>query len=364
MSREPTRSWNSPAYGGANHSDDPLAEYDYLLPEDLIAQHPAEPRDSCRLMVLDRSSEGLQHARFSDLPEFLKPGDLLVFNDTKVLPVRLKGHKVPGGGSSEVFLLEPFAEPGVWEALIRVPGRARPGLEIRLEGGWLARLVAPMPERTWRVRLEGQGPVEEFLDRHGHVPLPPYIKRPERPEDKQWYQTVFARRSGAVAAPTAGLHFTEDLIQRLRAGKVEIAYVTLHVGVGTFRPLASEDLARGRLHWERFELDREAAGAVGRTRECGGRVVAVGTTVARVLETCGIPGGLVEPREGVTDLFIRPPYRPKVVDGLITNFHLPRSSLIMLVAAFAGRRRIMEAYAEAVRLRYRFYSYGDAMLIL
>jgi len=362
-----------------------LADYAYDLPVEAIAQRPAEPRDAARLLILPRGGGPIGHARVRDLPRHLRPGDLLVLNDTRVLRARLLGRKVSGGGEAELLFVRKRGAHR-WEALARMAGRMRPGCEIALPEGWRARLIAPLEESSWEVEVLGPGVEngsrdrstdeasgnqpredEDFLDlleRVGHVPLPPYIRRPEVAADASWYQTVHARQPGAVAAPTAGLHFSAALFRELAAAGIERAFVTLHVGPGTFRPLSATDWERGELHAETFALPADAARAVERTRERGGRVIAVGTTSARVLETRALPGGRVEPGAGETTLFLRPPRVPVVVDGLVTNFHLPRTSLLMLVAVFAGRARVLEAYRRALAEGYRFYSYGDAMLVL
>jgi S-adenosylmethionine:tRNA ribosyltransferase-isomerase len=323
--------------------------------------------------VLARAGEPLvrAHARFRDLPDWLAAGDLLVLNDTRVIPARLLGRKLPGGGRAEVLLVralgeEPEAGPGteLWEAFVRYTGRKRPGHEIELPEGFRLCLVSLAEGPRWRVRLNGPGGSQLLLARAGHVPLPPYIRRADDAADHDRYQTIYARCPGAVAAPTAGLHFTPELFTRLTAAGVRCAYVTLHVGPGTFRPLEGRDLERGELHEEVFELPAQTAAAVEGARAAGRRVVAVGTTTARVLESCAAADGRLRAGAGSTRLFIRPPHAPRSVDALVTNFHLPRSSLLMLVAAFAGRERILRAYAEALTHGYRFYSYGDAMLIL
>ncbi len=346
-----------------------LAQYDYDLPASAIAQTPAEPRDSSRLLVLDRAAEGFGHHRFRDLPQFLRAGDLLVLNETRVLRARLLGRKRPGGGATELLLVRPLALDR-WEALLSMSGRARPEQVIDLPRGFRARLIAPREDASWEVALEGPGAtsaggdVEALLASAGRVPLPPYIRREEQAEDASWYQTVYARTPGAVAAPTAGLHFTPRLLEEIEAAGIATARVTLHVGPGTFRPLSARDWERGELHAERFELPEAAAEAVAKARDSGGRVIAVGTTSARVLESCADAGRRVKAARGETRLFLRPPGRPQVVDALLTNFHLPKTSLLMLVAAFAGRERVLAAYREALGRGYRFFSYGDAMLIL
>jgi len=340
---------------------DPLDAYDFALPPDRIAQEPPADRDGARLLVLERAGGERHHAAVRDLPAWLDPGDLLVVNATRVLPARLRGAKQTGG-AAEALLLGP-AGPGRFEALVRCSGKLKKGLKFRFGDAGSAvdsELVELLPEgRAVLAFAEGVSPYAA-----GEAPLPPYIRR-DRPDprDLERYQTVFAREPGAVAAPTAGLHLSHGLMERLAARGVEKAEVILHVGAGTFRPLGEEELAQGRLHRERYRLPEATARAVERARARGRRVVAVGTTTARVLETRAAEGGRVEPGEGETDLFLRPGSRFAVVDALLTNFHLPRSSLLLLVAAFAGREAILEAYREAVERGYRFYSYGDAMLI-
>jgi S-adenosylmethionine:tRNA ribosyltransferase-isomerase len=340
-----------------------LADYDYALPPGRIAQEPVEPRDAARLLVLERATGTRHHVHVRDLPVWLAPGDLLVRNATRVLPARLRGRKATGG-AAEALLLGEAPGPRRQRALVRAGGRLRVGQKLRFEGAGLV-LDAEI------AALGGDGSVElAFADGPspfalGEAPLPPYIRREAaRAADAERYQTVYARVPGAVAAPTAGLHFTPALFEALAARGVAWADVVLHVGPGTFRPVQAADLAAGRLHAERFELPPETAAAIARTRAAGGRVVAVGTTSARVLESRACEGGLVEPGAGETELLLAPGARFRVVDALLTNFHLPRSSLLLLVAAFAGRERILEAYAEALERGYRFYSYGDAMLLL
>lgn len=320
------------------------SDFDYHLPEDRIAQQPA-PRGESRLLVLD--AEGSErHRRVRDLPRLLRPDDLLVLNDTRVIPARLFGRR--GEGKMEVLLVEKL-EDREWEALVRPGKRAKPGTRIDFE-----ELSAEVVEkREDRYRLRFSEPVEPHLDRLGHIPLPPYIHRPDEAADRERYQTVFARTPGAIAAPTAGLHFSREILRELRT-----AWVTLHVGIGTFKPVSAERIEDHRMDRERWEVSEETAEAIRRTKESGGRIVAVGTTVVRTLESSGGEAG-----SGSTDLFITPGYRFKVVDVLLTNFHLPRSTLLMLVSAFAGRERVLAAYEEAIREGYRFYSYGDAMLV-
>lgn len=359
-----------------------LADYDYALPPGHIAQHPLPERDAARLLVLDRNSGARAHRIIRDLPELLRPGDLLVVNATRVLPARLRGRKV-SGGVAEALLLGPahteenaaasptagaenaprdFAEAVCCEALLRTRGRLRVGQKLRFEGnGRSAEAEIAALLGDGRVRLAfAAGTVPHAL---GEMPLPPYIRRPRaEAADAARYQTVFARAPGSVAAPTAGLHLSKALLAALRGGGIGVAELVLHVGIGTFRPLRPAQLAQGRLHAERFELPAGTAAQVNETRRSGGRVVAVGTTTARVLESCAAHGG-VEARSGETSLFLRPGSRFRVCDALLTNFHLPRSSLLLLVCAFAGREPVLAAYAEAIRRGYRFYSYGDAMLL-
>jgi S-adenosylmethionine:tRNA ribosyltransferase-isomerase len=340
------------------------ADFDYALPPDRIAQTPTPERDGARLLVLDRAREGLGHGFVRDLPERLQPGDLLVRNVTRVLPARLRGHKATGG-AAEALLLGPLpGSPGRFRALLRATGRARPGAKLRF-GPAEAALDAELIERgadglAVLAFAPGADPYAV-----GEAPLPPYIRRDAaRPEDASRYQTVYARVPGSVAAPTAGLHLSHALLARLAQRQIELADLVLHVGPGTFQRPSPEQLASGRLHAESFWLPEETAAAVAAARARGGRVVAVGTTSARVLESRANADRGVEPGQGETRLFLRPGSRFQVIDGLLTNFHLPRSSLLMLVAAFAGRQRTLAAYAEAVRAGYRFYSYGDAMLVL
>jgi S-adenosylmethionine:tRNA ribosyltransferase-isomerase len=347
-----------------------VAEFDYSLPEGAIAQEPASPRDAARLLVHDVARDRTEHARVRELDRWLRAGDLLVVNDTRVRNARLVGRRA-SGGAVELLLLEALERPGatLWRALLRPAAKLKPGERIELEGGALA---ARMEERgeggEWRLRLEAPGPLEEAIERAGRAPLPPYIRRPRgedalRERDRAWYQTPFARELGAVAAPTAGLHFTPELLERLERAGVERAAVTLHVGEGTFQPVTAADTREHRMHAERYLLPEATAEAVERCRARGGRVVAVGTTSVRTLETCAAGGGTVRAAAGETRLFLEPGARFRVVDALLTNFHLPRSTLLMLVSAFAGRERVLRLYREALEQGYRFYSYGDAMLL-
>lgn len=329
-----------------------LEDYDYELPPERIAQQGVEPRDASRLMVLDRQGH-LEHAHFYDLPRYLQPGDLLVLNESKVIPARLWARKPTGGRIEILLLLE--REPGLWEALLRPARRVPLGGELILDEGLTARVESIEPDGSRRLRFSGD--LWPHLERLGSVPLPPYIHGSVDPER---YQTVYARVPGSVAAPTAGLHFTERLLNELREKGIRIAKLILHVGAGTFRPVKEE---AHRMHREIYFIPPETAEAVAETRRLGRRVIAVGTTVVRAMESAWEGEGL-RPGPGETELFIRPPYTFRALDALITNFHLPRSTLLMLVAAFAGRERILEAYRLAVREGYRFYSFGDAMLLL
>ncbi len=339
-----------------------VSEFEYSLPRELIAQEPAEPRDSSRLLVLHRGSGAIEHRTFTDIPGYLRAGDCLVLNDTRVIRARLLGRRSTGG-RVEVFLLREVGDDW-WEALVKPGGRVRPGTAVVFGGGILRAEIAGDTEFGGRlVRLTSTGcTVRHAIDRVGLVPLPPYIRRPV--EDAERYQTVYAREEGSVAAPTAGLHFTPRLLDRLRAAGVGTVFITLHVGLGTFRPVQVEDVEGHRMHEEYYSVSAEAAADINRAVSAGGRVVAVGTTVVRTLETVAGEGGMVRPGGGWTGVFIAPGYALRVVSALVTNFHLPRSTLLMLVSAFAGRENVLRAYEEAVRLRYRFYSFGDAMLIV
>ncbi len=339
-----------------------LNDYDYALPPALIATHPLPQRDACRLLVVERLTRTISHRRFSDLPRLLKPSDLLVVNNTKVIWARLRAQRASGGAVE--ILLHREVSPGQWEALLKPANKCRVGETLTVSPRLSATITAKKSEGQATLKLAADGPRDEILARVGHVPLPPYLHRADTPADRRDYQTIFARKTGAVAAPTAGLHFTPALRQKIRRRGLTTAAVTLHVGRGTFQPLRAQQLATGRLHPERFAIPPSTAAALAKTKAAGGRVVAVGTTVARTLEHVARGhGGRVVPERGETDLFITPGFRFQVVDSLITNFHLPRSSLFLLVCAFAGRELILRAYREAIRKRYRFYSYGDAMVI-
>jgi S-adenosylmethionine:tRNA ribosyltransferase-isomerase len=355
-----------------------LGDFDYDLPPDRIASRPAARRDAARLLVHDVAADATVHATVAALVEILRAGDLLVVNDTRVIPARVAARRA-SGGAVELFFLAPDAEepepgrPRPWRALATPSRRLRPGEVLAVEparpgeGAQVRARLVDRPDREWRVELHAEGadaPVEALLERVGHVPLPPYVGREDDGLDRERYQTVFAAHPGAVAAPTAGLHFTPELLARLAARGVRRASVTLHVGAGTFLPVQAEDPREHRMHAERYALPAETARLVAETRASGGRVVAVGTTAVRVLETCARPDGALEPGSGETRLFLVPGAELRVVDALLTNFHLPRSTLLMLVSAFAGRERVLRLYREAIDAGYRFYSYGDAMLLM
>jgi len=334
-----------------------LSDFQYDLPKELIAQKPLKQRDAARLMVLDRSSGGTEERSFRDIAAYTRPGDCLVLNDTKVIPARLYGRRRTGA-KVEIFLLD--AGPGELRALVRPSKRVREGEEIELEGGAVATVFGPAEAGRF-VRFNA--PLGEVLE-SGRVPLPPYVEREEDPDDKEDYQTVYAANEGATASPTAGLHFTSSLLESLRREGVSIVRVTLHTSYGTFAPVKSERIEEHEMHAEFYRLDEDAAAAVNRAKASGGSIFAVGTTSTRVLETCAGGDGLVTPSDGETNLFIYPGYKFKIVDKLVTNFHLPGSTLLMLVSAFAGRERVLEAYRDAVNRKFRFFSYGDAMLVL
>ena len=346
-----------------------VAEFGFDLPDELIAQEPPAQRGESRLMVVARQGGTLEHSRFRRFAEYLRPGDLLVLNNTKVFPARLLGTRLPGGGAVECLLLRDEGD-GTWEALVHPGQRLKEGARIVLErdgsrlfGEVLARRL--FGRRSVRLWTEDGSDIGAAIERIGHIPLPPYIRRDDRPSDRERYQTVYARETGSIAAPTAGLHFTDDVFDDLSARGIERAEITLHVGYGTFKPIRAERIEEHVVDPERYTVGAEAAAALTRARAEGRRIIAVGTTTVRVLESLSESGGgAIQPRAGETDLFIRPGHEFRLVDGLVTNFHLPQSSLLVLVAAFAGRERILDAYRAAVEQRYRFYSYGDAMLIL
>ncbi|EAX46757.1 S-adenosylmethionine--tRNA-ribosyltransferase-isomerase [Thermosinus carboxydivorans Nor1] len=337
-----------------------VTDFDYYLPEELIAQQPCEPRDHSRLLVLDRRTGNIEHRRFYNLPDYLQPGDTLVFNNTKVIPARLIGAKAGTGGKIEVFLLNRLTSDE-WETLVKPGKRARPGTQVVFGDELSCEILASTDYGGRIVRFNYSGVFEDILDRLGETPLPPYIKT--RLADKDRYQTVYAKERGSAAAPTAGLHFTPELLDRIKAKGINLAFITLHVGLGTFRPVTVSNITQHTMHREYYSVSPETAALINQTKQAGGRIIAVGTTAVRTLETVGA-GGFVESGSGWTDIFIYPGYRFKIVDALVTNFHLPQSTLLMLVSALAGRENIMNAYHVAVREKYRFFSFGDAMLIL
>ena len=337
-----------------------LSEFDYQLPQELIAQEPLADRAASRMLVVDRAAGRWQDRAFRDLPQFLGPGDCLVLNDSRVFPARLYGHRAGWQGKVEVLLVRPL-HPGsrVWEALVRPGRKVRTGERISFDGGLEAEVVGRGMFGHRALSFPANRDLFEDFERIGHVPLPPYIRRPDRAEDRQRYQTVFAAEKGSVAAPTAGLHFTPEVLDACRARGARTAYVTLHVGLGTFQPVHDEQLRAGKLHREAFRIDAENAALIGAAR----RLVAVGTTSMRTLESA-LARGPLEAVSGETDLFIRPGYAFRGAGALLTNFHLPRTSLLLLVCAFAGTELALAAYRHAVEQRYRFYSYGDCMLIV
>ncbi|MBQ1555098.1 MAG: tRNA preQ1(34) S-adenosylmethionine ribosyltransferase-isomerase QueA [Clostridia bacterium] len=337
------------------------SDFYYDLPPELIAQHPIEPRDASRLMVMDRLTGTLTHRHFSDVIDELRPGDCLILNDSRVLPARIFGVK-EGGESVNEFLLLTQKEQKVWECLTKPGRRAKVGTRFVFGDGLMTGEVTEVLEDGNRiVRFNCEDEFFPVLDRIGQMPLPPYIT--EKLEDKERYQTVYSRERGSAAAPTAGLHFTKELLAKIQEKGVKIGYVTLHVGLGTFRPVKVDDVNNHVMHSEHYCLPKETADLINATHAGGGRVIAVGTTSCRTLESCPVTDGLIEPAEGWTQIFIYPGYQFKVIDGLITNFHLPESTLIMLVSAFAGFDHVMHAYRVAVEEKYRFFSFGDAMLI-
>ena len=337
------------------------SDFTFELPEELIAQDPLADRSSSRLLVLDKETGEIIHEVFKNVVSYLKKGDCLVLNDTKVLPARLIGEKEGTGAKIEVLLLK-RRQDNVWETLVKPGRKAKPGTRISFGGGRLVGEVTDIVDEGNRlVRFEFEGIFEEVLDELGQMPLPPYITH--QLEDKNRYQTVYAKHEGSAAAPTAGLHFTKELLKEIEEKGVRLAYVTLHVGLGTFRPVKVEDVTDHHMHSEFYSVDETAAQAINQTRKEGGRIISVGTTSTRTLESVADVDGHIEPKSGWTDIFIYPGFQFRVLDGLITNFHLPESTLIMLVSALMGKDFIMRVYEEAVKERYRFFSFGDAMFI-
>ena len=337
------------------------SDFYFDLPQELIAQDPLEDRSASRLLVLNRETGAVEHRHFKEITNYLRPGDCLVLNNTKVIPARLMGVKEDTGAAIEVLLLK-RRENDVWETLVKPGKKARPGVKLIFGDGYLKAEVLDVVEEGNRlIRFDYEGIFEEVLDRLGEMPLPPYITH--KLQDKNRYQTVYAKYEGSAAAPTAGLHFTEELLAYIEEMGVHIAYVTLHVGLGTFRPVKADNILEHHMHSEHYEVTPETAEMINRTKESGGRVVCVGTTSCRTVESAADENGRVQPGCGDTEIFIYPGYRFKVLDCLITNFHLPESTLVMLVSALAGRENVLAAYREAVEERYRFFSFGDAMLI-
>ncbi len=338
-----------------------VSDFYYDLPEELIAQTPIEKRDESRLMVLNRDKQTIEHKTFKDIIDYLEPGDCLVRNNTKVIPARLYGKKATGAKIE--FLLLNRIEGDIWECIVRPGHKLKPGTEVEFGEGILKGTVLDiMPGGTRKVEFKYEGIFNEILDKIGLMPLPPYIH--ESLKDKDRYQTVYAKYDGSAAAPTAGLHFTPELFEKIKAKGIDVANVTLHVGIGTFRPVKVENVEEHHMHSEHFYIKQEDVDKINNAKKNGKRVIAVGTTSCRVLETIADENGMVKATEGDTQIFIYPGYKYKCLDGLVTNFHLPESTLIMLVSALAGRDYIMKAYNEAVKERYRFFSFGDAMLIL
>ncbi|QOX62902.1 tRNA preQ1(34) S-adenosylmethionine ribosyltransferase-isomerase QueA [Anoxybacterium hadale] len=341
-----------------------INDFDYNLPEELIAQHPADQRDESRLMVIDRNTGELAHKHFYDILEYLNPGDCLVMNNSKVLPARLFGVKESTGAKVE-FLLIKRLEGDTWETMVRPGKRLHPGDRVSFgDGALMAEIIEHSEGGTRIVKFEYEGVFLELLEQLGKIPLPPYIERESGAEDKDRYQTVYCKEEGSVAAPTAGLHFTEDLLRRAEEKGIKLAYVTLHVGIGTFRPVKCETIEEHKMHFEEYHIDEKNADIINETKRAGGRIISVGTTSTRTMESAAAEDGTLIPGEGSTGIFIYPGYRFKVVDCLITNFHLPKSTLLMLVSALYNRENIISAYNEAVAQNYRFFSYGDAMFIV
>lgn len=346
-----------------------ISEYDYNLPEELIAQLPADKRQNSRMMVLDKADQTIEHKHFYDIVDLIDENSVLVLNDTKVLPARLYGVKELTGAKIEVFLLKPNGQPNMWQCLLKPSKRVKPNTIIKISDELSVKAVKPLEDGgEWLVELFYDGDLLDVLHRNGNIPLPPYIERKLNSEDIkkldfERYQTVYAKDEGSVAAPTAGLHFTREILDKLKAKGVEIIYVTLNVGMGTFRPVKCEKIEDHIMHSETFEISEEAAEKINAAKSSGKKIIAVGTTSVRTLETAFQKYGCIKPCHDSSELFIYPPYTFKVVDKLITNFHLPKSTLLMLVSALAGKDFIFRAYEEAIAQKYRFFSYGDCMFI-
>lgn len=342
-----------------------INDFDYYLPEELIAQHPTDKRDESRLLVVDRKSGKHMHKHFYDILDYLNSGDCLVMNNSKVIPARLFGIKEKTGAKIE-FLLIKRLKDDIWEAMVRPGKKLHVGDRVSFaeDGSLCAEIIKHGEDGTRIVRFEHDGDFLDLLDRIGKIPLPPYIDRESDEEDKERYQTVYCKEEGSVAAPTAGLHFTEELIRKALEKGVKIAYVTLHVGIGTFRPVKCDIVEEHKMHFEEYEIDEENAAIINNAKKAGGRIISVGTTSTRTVESAASVDGTVLAGRGNTNIFIYPGYRFKVIDSLITNFHLPKSTLLMLISALYNRENILEVYKEAVEQKYRFFSYGDAMLII
>lgn len=340
-----------------------ISEFDYELPLELIAQHPSQKREDCRLLVVHRDNDTVEHKHFYDILDYLKPGDCLVMNDSKVLPARMFGVK-EGTGAKIEFLLSKRKEGDIWETIVRPGKRLHPGAIVSFGDGKLrAEILDYGPDGTRIVKFMYDGVFLEILEEIGRMPLPPYIERETEFEDKDRYQTVYCREEGSVAAPTAGLHFTEEILEKAKAKGVKLAFVTLHVGIGTFRPVKCEVVEEHKMHFEEYTVSQEAADIINQTNAEGGRIISVGTTSTRTLESASDENGVVKAGSGSTGIFIYPGYKYKVVNSLITNFHLPKSTLLMLISALYNRERILDVYKTAVEEKYQFFSYGDAMFI-
>lgn len=343
-----------------------ISEFDYQLPEELIAQQPLDRRDASRMLIVDRARQTWIESTFTSFPELVRAGDLIVINNTRVFPARLLGQRDPSGGRVEVLLLREI-EPSIWEALVRPAHRLTEGARLRFGDSSLrAEVVACAASGVRQLKFAGNKPLDLLIDEVGQTPLPPYIKRSagSSETDKARYQTVFAREKGAIAAPTAGLHFTPETIAALRDRGAQTVEITLHVGYGTFEPVRGEEIEEHEVAAEFFNITESAANAINEARAAGGRVIAIGTTTTRALETAATAEGIIKPGNGATELTIKPGYRFRAADALLTNFHLPRSSLLILVSAFAGRELVLNAYRDAVRAGFRFYSYGDCMFVI
>ncbi len=343
-----------------------ISDFDYDLPLDLIAQYPEEKRDEARLLVVDRKNDKTYHKKFYDILDYLEAGDCLVMNDSRVIPARLFGTKRETGAKSEILLIKRL-EGDKWEAMVKPGKKLKPGSIVDFsveEGHRLSAEILDFGDDGTRIIIFSyDGRFQDRLEEHGHIPLPPYIEREDEALDKEMYQTVYNREEGSVAAPTAGLHFTEELIERAKEKGIKIAYVTLHVGIGTFRPVKCDTIEEHHMHFEEYSISEENAAIINETKKSGRRVIAVGTTSTRTLESAAGEDGTIKAMEGSTDIFIYPGYTFRIVDCLITNFHLPKSTLLMLISAMYDREKMIKIYEEAVRLKYRFFSYGDAMFI-